>query len=95
MTLTQLKTYIVGVLKGWFQNKAVLDKFSESESGELLYNGKPIGGGSSSTPVTNEQVSQAVTDTLESLNASEPEEPGTEEGAEENPDVEETGEEDQ
>ena len=38
MSLSQLKTFIVGVLKGWFTNKSVLDKFSESEDGKLLYN---------------------------------------------------------
>lgn len=42
MTLEQLKTYTVGVLKGWFSNKQVLDKLSESEDGNLLYNGNEI-----------------------------------------------------
>ena len=64
MTLTQLQTYIVGVLKGWFTNKSVLDKFSESEDGKLLFNGVEI---STINTVTNEQVTQAVTDTLTKL----------------------------
>ena len=66
MSLTQLKTFIVGVLKGWFTNKSVLDKFSESEDGKLLYNGIEIGG--SGNQVTDTEVTQAVTDTLTELN---------------------------
>ena len=66
MSLTQLKTFIVGVLKGWFTNKSVLDKFSESEDGKLLYNGVEIS--SSGTQVTDTEVTQAVTDTLTELN---------------------------
>ena len=37
MSLSQLKTFIVGVLKGWFTNKSVLDKFSESPEGKLFF----------------------------------------------------------
>ena len=66
MSLSQLKTFIVGVLKGWFTNKSVLDKFSESEDGKLLYNGVEVGG--SGTQVTDTEVTQAVTDTLTELN---------------------------
>ena len=66
MSLTQLKTFIVGVLKGWFTNKSVLDKFSESEDGKLLYNGVEVGG--SRIQVTDTEVTQAVTDTLTELN---------------------------
>ena len=69
MSLTQLKTFIVGVLKGWFTNKSVLDKFSESEDGKLLYNGVEIS--SSGTQVTDTEVTQAVTDTLTELNKTE------------------------
>lgn len=69
MSLTQLKTFIVGVLKGWFTNKSVLDKFSESEDGKLLYNGVEVG--SSKTQVTDTEVTQAVTDTLTELNKTE------------------------
>ena len=69
MSLTQLKTFIIGVLKGWFTNKSVLDKFSESEDGKLLYNGVEVGGAGSQ--VTDEEVTQAVTDTLTKLNTTE------------------------
>ena len=69
MSLSQLKTFIVGVLKGWFTNKSVLDKFSESSEGKLLYNGVEVGG--SGTQVTDEEVTQAVTDTLTKLNTTE------------------------
>ena len=69
MSLSQLKTFIVGVLKGWFTNKSVLDKFSESEDGKLLYNGVEVG--SSGIQVTDTEVTQAVTDTLTELNKTE------------------------
>lgn len=68
MSLTQLKTFIVGVLKGWFTNKSVLDKFSESPDGKLLYNGVEVGG--SGSQVTSSEVTQAITDTLTELNQS-------------------------
>lgn len=45
LTLSQLKTYTTGVLKGWFTNKDTLDKLSESEDGKtLLFAGKKIEG---------------------------------------------------
>ena len=66
MSLSQLKTFIVGVLKGWFTNKSVLDKFSESPDGKLLYNGVEVG--SSGSQVTSSEVTQAITDTLTELN---------------------------
>lgn len=65
MSLSQLQTYIVGVLKGWFTNKSVLDKFSESEDGKLLFNGVEVG---TTSTTTDEQVTQAVTDTITELN---------------------------
>lgn len=45
MTLQQVKTLIIGVLKGWLSNKKVLDKFTESEDGTVLYDGEEITGG--------------------------------------------------
>ena len=42
MSLSQIKTLIIGVLRGWFSNKKTLDKFSESSDGKLLYDGKEI-----------------------------------------------------
>ena len=66
MSLTQLKTFIVGVLKGWFTNKSILDKFGESPNGKLLYNGVEVGG--SGSQVTSSEVTQAITDTLTELN---------------------------
>lgn len=71
MTLNQVKTFIIGVLKGWFTNKFVLDKLSESESGELLYDSKSIGtsgGGSSDEKVTDEEIEQAIVETITELN---------------------------
>ena len=69
MSLSQLKTFIVGVLKGWFTNKSVLDKFSESPEGKLLENGGE--GGGAGSQATDEEVTQAVTDTLTKLNTTE------------------------
>ena len=65
MTLEQVKTYTVGVLKGWFTNKSVLDKLSESDTGELLFDSKTISG---SETVTEEEITQAITDTIADLN---------------------------
>lgn len=64
MTLNQLQTYIVGVLQGYFPNKAVLDKLSESADGTLLFNGQPISG---EAIVTDAELQQAIVDTLEEL----------------------------
>ena len=36
MTLAQIKKLIIGILKGWFINKKVLDKISEDDSGISL-----------------------------------------------------------
>ena len=69
MSLTQLKTFIVGVLKGWFTNKSVLDKFSESPEGKLLYNGVEVGGAGSQ--VTDEEVTNTITETITELNKTE------------------------
>lgn len=40
--LEQIRKMVVGILKGWFTNKKVLDKLSESDEGNLLYNGDMI-----------------------------------------------------
>lgn len=64
MTLAQVKTFIIGVLKGWFTNKKTLDKITEGENGELLYDSKAIGGGET---VTDEQVQTAITETITAL----------------------------
>ena len=69
MKLEQVKTFIVGVLKGWFTNKSVLDKLSESKSGKLLFDSKPIAG--STEEITDEQITQAIADTITDLNAEE------------------------
>lgn len=64
MTLAQLQTYVVGVLQGYFPNKAVLDKLSESEDGTLLFNGMQISG---EALVTDAELQQAIEDTLAEL----------------------------
>ena len=51
MKLSQVKEYVTGVLKQWFTNKPILDKFNETETGELLYGTKAI----SSNPVLKYQ----------------------------------------
>ena len=66
MSLTQLKTFIVGVLKGWFTNKSVLDKFNKSPDRKLLYNRVEVDG--SGSQVTSSEVIQAITDILTELN---------------------------
>lgn len=42
MTLDAVQRYVVGVLKGWFTNKAVVDKLEEDSEGMLLFNGQKI-----------------------------------------------------
>ena len=69
MSLTQLKAFIVGVLKGWFVNKSVLDKFSESPEGKLLYNGVEVGG--TCSQVTDEKVTNTIAETITELNKTE------------------------
>ena len=64
MTLNQLQTYIVGVLQGYFPNKAVLDKLSEGTDGTLLFDGQPISG---EALVTDAELQQAITNTLAEL----------------------------
>ena len=76
MTLIQIKTLIIGILKGWFINKKVLDKISEDELGNLNYNGKSI---ASETIYSDEEVSVAISEILndssdENIETEEPEE---------------------
>lgn len=71
MTLNQLQQYIVGVLQGWVTNKSILDKFSETADGKLLYNGMEIGSGGD-TFITDQEVAQKIADTLAALNKENP-----------------------
>lgn len=64
MTLAQVKAFLIGVLKGWFTNKKVLDKISESDTGVLTYDGKTIDSGS----VTDDDITTAITETVSELN---------------------------
>lgn len=65
MTLIQIKTLIIGILKGWFINKKILDKISEDELGNLNYNGKSI---ASEVIYSNEEVSVAILEILNDSN---------------------------
>ena len=65
MTLEQVKSFIIGVLKGWFTNKAILDKLDVNEDGDLTYDGTVVDG---TETYTDDEVAQAVTDTLAELN---------------------------
>lgn len=65
MTLAQIKTLIIGILKGWFLNKKILDKISEDESGNLNYNGKSI---ASETIYSDEEISTAISEILNNEN---------------------------
>mgnify|MGYP003396666123 FL=1 len=55
MTLSQIQEYVIGVLRGWLPNKSVLDKFTETDDGRLLYNGIEI---CKTNSVTNESTNQ-------------------------------------
>lgn len=65
MTLTQVKNLLIGVLRGWFTNKTILDKIGENNSGEVTFNGVPI---SNSNVVTDDQITAAITATIQELN---------------------------
>ncbi len=65
MTLTQVKTFVIGVLQGWFTNKDVLDKFTETDS-ILYYNGVEIG--SSEGYATDAEVTDAIAAAIAELN---------------------------
>lgn len=64
MTLAQVKAFLIGVLKGWFTNKKVLDKIGESDTGVLTYDGKTIDSGS----VTDDDITTAIAETVSELN---------------------------
>jgi hypothetical protein len=66
MTLQQVKAFIIGVLKGWFTNKAVLDKLDINDEGNLTYDGTVV---DATETYTDEQVTEAVTEALAELNA--------------------------
>ena len=67
MTLAQIKTLIIGVLKKWFTNKSTLDKLAEAD-GKLTYDGSEIS--ASISPYSSDEISQAVTETIAELNSS-------------------------
>lgn len=52
ISLNQLKTYTTSVLKNWLTNKDILDKISESETGNMLYDGKEITASSQGSAAT-------------------------------------------
>ena len=65
MTVAQLKTFIIGVLKGWFTNKSVLDEFTEVE-GKLMYKGIEVGG--TASYATDAEVTAAIAEAIAGLN---------------------------
>ena len=80
MTLNQTKQLVTGVLRGWFTNKTVLDKFTEDNNGNVLYNGSAV---SQTETVTDQDITNAITAVLADLNGTnnaDPEEPEEEPG---------------
>ena len=80
MTLNQTKQLVTGVLRGWFSNKTVLDKFSEDNNGNVLYNGSAV---SQTETVTDQDITDAITAVIADLNGinnTDPEEPEEEPG---------------
>lgn len=65
MTLQQVKAFIIGVLKGWFTNKAVLDKLDINDEGYLTYDGTVV---DATETYTDEQITEAVAEALTELN---------------------------
>lgn len=66
MTLQQVKAFVIGVLKGWFTNKNVLDKLDINDDGFLTYDGTVV---DATETYTDEEVTAAVTEALTELNA--------------------------
>lgn len=58
MTLAEVQTFVVRVIKGSFLNKKTLDKLSTSDDGNLLFDGNEIKGGSNIT--ISEQQNNAI-----------------------------------
>ena len=85
MTLKQVKDFIIGVLKGWFTNKNVLDGFDKDENGNLTYDGALVGGSEGFAGYTDEQVAEAIEEVLQELDAEEVEEPENPDEPEEEP----------
>lgn len=65
MTLNQTKQLVTGVLRGWFANKTVLDKFSEDSNGNILYDGSAV---SQTETVTDQDITDAIAAVLADLN---------------------------
>lgn len=72
MTLAQVKAFVIGVLKGWFSNKHILDKLDINDRGLLTYDGIVVDG---TETYTDEQVTDAVTEALDELDIEDEEDP--------------------
>ena len=59
MQFSQVRQYVVGLLKASFANKAALDKIGEDQNGNLTYDGTAVGGGDSET-ITQQDIEDAI-----------------------------------
>ena len=59
MRFSQVRQYVVGLLRASFTNKAALDKIGEDQNGNLTYDGTAVGGGDSET-ITQQDIEDAI-----------------------------------
>lgn len=65
MTFTQTRTYLKGVLKGWFTNKEILDKLTESDTGDLMFNNTVV---NKEETLSDKDITEAVNTDIAELN---------------------------
>ena len=59
MQFSQVRQYVVGLLRASFTNKTALDKIGEDQNGNLTYDGTAVGGGDSET-ITQQDIEDAI-----------------------------------
>lgn len=80
MQFSQVRQYVVGLLKASFANKTVLDKLGEDANGNLTYDSNAIGGDGET--ITQQEIEDAIVADVQAILAGDEEEP-QEEPAEE------------
>ena len=58
MSFSQVRQYVVGLLRASFTNKAALDKIGEDENGNLTYDGNAVGGDTET--ITQQDIEDAI-----------------------------------
>lgn len=77
MQFSQVRQYVVGLLRASFENKASLDKIGEDANGNLTYDGNAVGGDSET--ISEQDILDAIAEDVQAILAEdeeEEEEPG-------------------